>query len=97
MALTDLVNLVDHEDRVLALKALHLFNEDTWLTINIGPFGSFDVHRIVLPTHRDNRGRSLETLTNTLGNRGLTNSRRSRQQQNHALLRVDTFILSNEL
>mmetsp|Transcript_39260 Transcript_39260/g.59911 ORF Transcript_39260/g.59911 Transcript_39260/m.59911 type:complete len:363 (-) Transcript_39260:598-1686(-) len=52
---------------------------------------------IVLTTHRDHGSWSLQAVTYGFGNRGLSDTGRPREQQDHTLFGVDPFVLSDEL
>ena len=52
---------------------------------------------VILSTHRDDRGRSLEALTDRFSDRSLTHARRTGQQEHHTLLRVDALVFGDEL
>ena len=94
---TNLINFINHDDGILWFQSLQFLHEDAWLTVNISSLATFDVNRIVLASHWDNGGWSFKTFTNRFCYGSFANSRRSSQQENHALLRVDSLILSNEL
>jgi len=91
-----LVNFIDDDYRVFAFKSLQLFNEDTWLRINVRALAALDVHRVILATHGNDCGWTFKALTDGLGNRSFTNARWSRQKQDHTLLALNTFVLGNE-
>jgi len=86
------VYFVYHNHRILALQSLYLFNEDSWLTVDISSFASFDMHRVILSTHWNNCGRTFQTLTNTFCYWCLTNTWWSSQKQYHSFLTVNALI-----
>jgi hypothetical protein len=55
------------------------------------------MHGIILPTHTNNRGGSLQALTNGIRDGGLADAGGAGEQDDHALLGVHALVLSDEL
>ena len=77
MRYTNLVDLINHNDWILRLKSLQLFDKDAWLRVNVGALAALDVDGIVLASHGDHSGRAFQALADGLGNGCLADTRRT--------------------
>ena len=82
----ELVDLVEHEHRIVGARALHALNDATRQRADVGPTVASNLSLVAHAAQRDTHKLAPHRLGDRLAQRGLTDARRPHQTQDRPLL-----------